>query len=194
MIRGRRVFLFLISIAVCAASASAGMIAQPEQAGQVCSQNSSSYNPSASISDDLFKVEFDLGQAQSLPVAEEDFQPENKAPECQPLTDGTNSLSLCLSALVGFGVFGSVKHIKNIHLGFVPDWYHDGGPSRIGHSSPIAPDCLCNIQSLCFIQPALIDNNSLFPQTYKIHQIFSLWRDSQFTPDSTASRGPPSCF
>lgn len=192
MIRGRRFFIFLISIAVYTASASAGIIAQPQDTELLsCSQASSSQNSSYSIHDDLFKAEFNLCYDKSLPDVPADLESGKDVPECQPLTDGTNSLSLCLSVLIGCGFFGSIKYIRTLNFGFIPDWYHDGGPNQIGHSLAINPDCICNITDDCFIQPLFIEDNSLLPKTYCIKQILSLWRDSQFTPDSIAYRGPP---
>ena len=165
MIRGRRVLTIAVFVAVFTVSASANIINQPFYAEIPACSNSSYSQDSSSITDSFFELEFDLGQVRSLPVvADTQPEPQSISLQSQPLSDGTNSLSLCLSALIGFGVISSVRHIKSINLGFIPDWYHDGGPDQIGHSFAIAPDCICNMQNLCFVQPDNIEDYSLLPQ------------------------------
>ncbi|MBN1974870.1 MAG: hypothetical protein JW787_14615 [Sedimentisphaerales bacterium] len=187
MKKGRRVLIFLVGIAVCTVSASAGIKTEPSQAEACCCSNpAQNHTDSPDISDDLFKAEFDIWQGQSLPVAAAD-----NTPACEPLTDGTNSLSLCLSALIGFGLFHSAGYIKKMHFGFIPDWYHDGGPGQVGHSHAITPNCIIDVPVYCFIQPDSSDIKAWLPQAFRIKQIVSLWRNSQFTPEAIASRGPP---
>jgi hypothetical protein len=113
--------------------------------------------------------------------------------EAQPvplLTEGQGSLSLCLYGLISFGVFCSASSIRKLSFGQIPDWYHTGGPSQIGHSYAITPDCLCATPVYCFIQPDGTARDCQ-PQ-YFGGMITSLWRKSQFTPTTLASRGPPS--
>ena len=128
MLRGRRIFVFLIIVAVLAVSASAGVVVQPQTEEISHTQACSNINDSDSIHDDLLKSEFDLCYDNTLPEVSDDLTSEEDTPDYQPLTDGTNSLSLCLSALIGFGLFGSAKYIRTVSFGFIPDWYHDGGP------------------------------------------------------------------
>jgi hypothetical protein len=133
----------------------------------------------------------DLG---SLPVG---FPPQPNAEagqtgETKPariLTDGKNSLSLCLYALLSLGLCQSAPLVKKLHLGCIPDWYHCGGSSQIGHSFAISPDCLCSAPVYCFIQPGGTVEDCL-PQCYR-GTIASLARKSQFAPIGLASRGPP---
>ena len=100
-----------------------------------------------------------------------------------------DSLSFCLYALLGLGLFKSVPCAKRLSLGVVPGWYHDGGPFQIGHSSAISPDCLNPTPVYCFIQPES-RGEALMPQ-YQRRGIVSLWRESQFTPAVLTSRAPP---
>jgi hypothetical protein len=107
----------------------------------------------------------------------------------QILTDRQNSLTLCLYALLGLGLCRSAPFVKKLHLGCIPDWYHSGGPSQIGHSFAISPDCLTAAPVVCFIQPAG-ETEDVAP-AYFSGAIAALLRKSQFTPTALASRGPP---
>lgn len=133
----------------------------------------------------------DLG---SLPVGfppqpNAEAGPTGKTTPSRILTDGQNSLSLCLYALLSFGLCRSAPLVKKLHLGYLPDWYHSGGPFQIGHSLAIAPDCLRSAPVYCFIQPGSTVEDCL-PQYYR-GTIASLVRKSQFAPAGLASRGPP---
>jgi hypothetical protein len=83
----------------------------------------------------------------------------------------------------------SAHWVKRLSFGFVPEWYHNGGPFQIGHSYAVTPESLCPVQVCCFIQPFCTEDNHL-PQ-YFLKTVTSLWRKSQFTPCVLASRGPP---
>lgn len=107
----------------------------------------------------------------------------------QSLTSGPSSLSLCLSAFIGLGLCSSAGYVKKLHFGIIPHWYHDGGPSQIGHSFAVNPDSVCPAPAYCFVQPAHTAEN-ITPQ-YRRGTITSLWRKSQFTPETIAPRGPP---
>ena len=107
----------------------------------------------------------------------------------QILTDGQSSLSLCLSALIGLGLCSSAHCLKKLSFGFIPEWYHNGGPYQIGHSFAVNPDSLCPAPAYCFIQPVPIAED-LMPK-YRSGAVLSLWRMSQYTPDVIAPRGPP---
>jgi hypothetical protein len=108
----------------------------------------------------------------------------------QILTDRQNSLTLCLYALLGLGLCRSAPLVRKFHFSCIPDWYHSGGPSQIGHSFAISPDCLTSTPVVCFVQPAG-ETEDVAPQ-YLSGAIAALLRKSQFTPTTLASRGPPS--
>lgn len=114
---------------------------------------------------------------------------ETQAPPI--LSDGQNSFSLCLYALLGLGLCRSAPWVKKLHFGAIPEWYHDGGPSQIGHSLAISPDCLCSAPVYCFVQPEDVAED-LSPQ-YDRGVISPLLRESLFTPTVLASRAPPFC-
>ncbi len=114
---------------------------------------------------------------------------ETKPP--QILTDRQNSLTLCLYALLGLGLCRSAPLVKRLHLGYLPDWYHSGGPSQIGHSFAISPDCLSVARVFWFIQPELTAaTQDLLPQ-HRWRIVVSVWRQSQFAATTLTSRGPP---
>ncbi len=104
------------------------------------------------------------------------------------LADRSDSVDLCLYALMGLGLCRSGHWIKKSSLGFVPEWYHHGGPFQIGDSHAVGPDCLCSTLA-CFVQP----ETTLEDSELEHHQgtIAPLLRKSLFTPSVLASRGPP---
>jgi len=104
------------------------------------------------------------------------------------LTDRSNSFSLCLYALIGLGVFRSAHSIRKPSLGFMPEWYHAGGPHQLGHRHALGPDAVCHAR-LCFVQPERRPLG-LLPQ-YRRGMMAPLLRISQCTPTVLASRGPP---
>ncbi len=159
------------------------------QAEQACSQGdllrtglSSPFDGFSTAGSSSWPVEF-------LPEAGADLSQSSEMPSPRTLTDGQSSLSLCLSALIGLGLCSSAHCVRKLHFGFIPEWYHNGGPSHIGHSFAVNPDSVCPVPACCFVQPAHTAENIM--SQYRSGAIVSLWRESQFTPDVLASRGPP---
>jgi hypothetical protein len=105
------------------------------------------------------------------------------------LVDTNSSLSLCLYALLGVGLCSSGHWIKKVSLGAIPHWYHDGGPSQIGHSLAICPHRLYPEAVCCFVHPEL-EEQEPSPQ-YHRGLIEPLLRKSLFTLSVLASRSPP---
>jgi len=124
-----------------------------------------------------------------LPVAGGDFEPVRQTQTPRILTDQQSSRNLCLCALLGFGLCSSAHCLKKLHFGFIPEWYHHGGPYQIGHSLAVNPDSLRPISLCCFIQTTFAGEDC--EPHYHSGTIMSLWRTSQYTPDVLASRGPP---
>lgn len=151
------------------------------QAGSVYTSSSSPFGSFSFAALDSWSVEF-------LPKANTDISQSSELPSLQ-LTGGPSSFSLCLSALIGLGLCSSAHCIRKLHFGFIPEWYHDGGPYQIGHSLAIMPNSLCPAPVCCFVQP-VHTVEELMPQS-RLRTIAALWRKSQFTPDAIASRGPP---
>ncbi len=109
-------------------------------------------------------------------------------PSAAILTDGPNSLTLCLYALFSLGLCKSAPWVKRLSLVMIPEWYYDGRPWQIGHSFALLPDCHCPT-TMCFIQPDALAGSPL-PQ-YARGMIVFLWRESQCSPTALTSRGPP---
>jgi len=124
-----------------------------------------------------------------LPKARADAGPTGETQPLQIFAKEPRSVDLCLYALLGLGLCRSAPFVKKLHVGCIPDWYHCGGPSQIGHSLAISPDCLCPAPVCCFVQPDCTVEDHI-PQ-YRQEIVVSLWRTSQFTPLVLASRGPP---
>ena len=145
--------------------------------------NLSSPSNFPSVADlDSWSVEF-------LPEANADVSQTSEIQHQLSLTNGQGSLNLCLSALIGLGLCSSAHFVKRLSFGFIPEWYHDGGPFQIGHSFAVSPESLCPVPVCCFVQPVCKVEDFL-PQ-YRLRTVVFLWRKSQFTPTILASRGPP---
>ncbi|MBA7615625.1 hypothetical protein ES703_22909 [subsurface metagenome] len=134
-------------------------------------------------------ADLDSWSVEFLPEANPDVGQTSDMQNPQILTDGTGSFNLCLSALIGLGLCSSTHWVKKLSFGFVPEWYHNGGPFQIGHSYAVTPESLCPVPACCFVQPACTVEDSL-PQ-YRLGTVTSFWRESQFTPVVLAPRGPP---
>jgi hypothetical protein len=89
---------------------------------------------------------------------------------------------------MGLGLCRSVSIAKRLPLGFIPDWYHNGGPFQIGGSYAIGPD-LSPAPTVCLIQPERPTGENTL--RYHFASLVSLWWKSQLTPTALASRGPP---
>jgi hypothetical protein len=107
----------------------------------------------------------------------------------QTLTNGPNSLALCLSALMGLGLCSSLHWVKKLSFGFIPEWYHNGGPFQIGHSHAVTPISLRPMLSCCFVQPLCTADDPL--PRYHAGTIESLLRKPRVKLNAVASRGPP---
>jgi len=118
---------------------------------------------------DLLSIEFPMGaNSDVINYA----APETIAPIIT--SDRIDSLHLCLSALISLGLCSSVHWMKKHSFGFIPEWYHNGGPFQIGHSHALMPGTLCPAPACCFIQPSCEEDKHL-PQ-YFIKTVKSLWR------------------
>ena len=132
----------------------------------------------------------DLGEwyIEFLPGADANIGQTSDIKNLQSLTDEHNSLKFCLSALISLGLCFSTHCVKRLSIGFVPDWYHNGGPFQIGHSHALMPGSPSPAQFCCFIQPYYMEDNHLPKYSFTV---ISLWWESQFIPTVLASRGPP---
>jgi len=195
MPRVRDVLLGLVVVAVFGTTARADMMTaesmdieflRPES---VCGTNVARMAESADFSDFLSIVDVDFLAFDCTPVPFEHFEQTSQTQRPIILTDEQSSVGLCLSALIGLGVCSSAHCLKKLHFGFIPEWYHNGGPFQIGHSLAVNPDTSCPAPVYCFVQPDRKAEN--YMPLSRLRDIVSLWRQSQYTPDVIASRGPP---
>ncbi len=195
MIDSRKLITVVIGGLVVTAAAYADMVPvsrldagrrqSPHVCGQADLQNTNLSRPSSSLNtagSDLWSIEF-------LPEANADVSQTSEIQHQLSLTNGQGSLNLCLSALIGLGLCSSAHWVKRLSFGFIPEWYHDGGPFQIGHSFAVTPESLCPVPVCCFVQPVCTVEDSL-PQ-YRLGTVTSRWRKSQFTPTVLVPRGPP---
>ncbi len=159
------------------------------QSPNVCSLKELQYTDFSNPSNYPSVAKIDLWSVEFLPEAKDDDSQTSEIQNPLSLTNGPGSLNLCLSALIGLGLCSSAHFVKRLSFGFIPEWYHDGGPFQIGHSFAVSPESLCPVPVCCFVQPTCTVEDFI-PQ-YRLGTVTSLWRKSQFTPTVLASRGPP---
>ena len=195
MIDGRRIITAIIGVIVATVSVYADMtpVSQSDakcvQSSNACSLAELQYTNLSRPSNFPSVASLDFWSVEFLPEANADVSQTSEIQHPQILTNGQSSFNLCLSALIGLGLCSSAHWVKRLSFGFIPEWYHNGGPFQIGHSYAVTPESLCPVPLCCFVQPVCTVEDSL-PQ-YRLRTIVSLWRKSQFTPVVLASRGPP---
>ncbi len=195
MIDGRRIITAVIGVFVATVSVYADMTpvsrlnAGHRQSEHVYGRTDLQYTNLSSPSNFPSVADLDLWSVEFLPEANADASQTSEIQHPLSLTNGPGSLNLCLSALIGLGLCSSAHWVKRLSFGFVPEWYHNGGPFQIGHSFAVSPESLCPAPACCFVQPTCTAER-LMPR-YRLRAVVSLWRKSQFTPDVIASRGPP---
>jgi len=195
MVNRRRVFTALIALLVVAGVACADMSlvsqrgAENQRSPCIYSDTNLQYTSLSSSFNCPNAADLGLWSVEFLPKANANVGQTCETQPVQILTDGASSLNLCLYALFGLGLCTYLPRAKNLSLGFIPEWYHDGGPFQIGHSFAISPDSLCSAPVLCFVQPDCIAED-ISPEYYK-GTIAPLLRKSLFTPNVLDPRGPP---
>jgi hypothetical protein len=132
---------------------------------------------------------FDFGSFDFVTVSNPEAGQIPDMRHLQISASGFDSCHLCLYTLMGLGFCGSVGRVRKISFGFIPAWYHDGGPSQVGHSYAVMPCSLRSVPIWNFIQPEYAWE-SLLLRYFKGVGV-SLLRDSQFVSDVLSSRGPP---
>jgi len=179
----------IVSVSVRADMVPIDVGAEVRRAVRVCSEVPAQSVDFAGLFDYQSVTDFKPEPIQFSTEAGCDLSQRSQTGPPQILTDGQSSLSLCVSALIGLGLCSSAHCLKKLHFGSIPEWYHHGGPSQIGHSLAVNPDSICPVPVYCFVQP---DNAAEYPMPIsRLRDIVSLWRKSQYTPDVLAARGPP---
>jgi hypothetical protein len=133
-------------------------------------------------------ADLDLASVHLFPEADAEMGHVLKAESLHILAYEPGSLNLCLYALISLGLCRSAPWVRKLSFGFIPDWYHSGGPFQIGHSHAVVPNCLCETV-ICFIQPDRTAED--LSEQYHRGTMVSLMRRSHFIPAVLGSRGPP---
>ena len=195
MINRRKLLIAVLGGLVATAAVNADMVsvsqldAESRQSPRVCGRTDLQPTDFAGLFDYPSVTDLNLEPVRFSPEVGLGIGQPPLTQDAQILTDGQSSLSLCLSALIGLGLCSSAHCLKKLSFGFIPEWYHNGGPFQIGHSLAVSPESLCPAAACCFVQPVWAVEDSL-PQ-YRLGIVTSLWRKSQFTPAVVAPRGPP---
>ena len=192
----RKQILGLIVALLIAGVARADMVPASERDGErkllrhVCGRMKFQYADLSVLYDSSVAVDWDFGPVQFLPQAGvDDVGQTSQTPCAIELTGGPDSSGMCLYALMSLGLCSAPHWLRRLSLGFIPEWYHEGGPFQIGHSHAATPESLCSLQ-VCFLAPPDDRAEDSLPQ-YSPGTILSLWRKSQFTLAVLAPRGPP---
>jgi len=136
----------------------------------------------------LNKVDLDCQPGNPLPGAEAGVAQSSKTQPVDLFANDRRSFDLCLVTLIGLGLCRSGTWVRRLSLGFVPDWYHTGGPYQIGNSHAIEWDSLSS-PPVCLVQPGpLAEDHHV---QYCLGTIGSLGCMSQCSPCAYSSRGPP---
>jgi len=157
-----------------------------------CAQTDLRYRDSSNLLSPIYMADQYEWLVEFIPEDVADIGQSSELRHPQSLTNEPNSLKFCLSALVSLGLCCWAPWVKRLSLGFIPDWYHEGGPFQIGHSHALMPETLRPGLIYCFIQPSNVEDNSL--PRYFLKVVESLRRESQFAPILLTSRGPPRFF
>ncbi len=107
----------------------------------------------------------------------------------QVLGEGQSSLSLCLSALMGLGLYSSAYSLRRLPFGSIPQWYHNAGPIQVGHSMAVDSDAARPRPARCFVQAIHAVADVVEP--WRLGTLESLCRTSHLTPNLLAGRAPP---
>jgi len=134
-------------------------------------------------------INVNYGSAGFIPESNAGIEQTSKIGHLLISTPDSGSRSLCLYTLIGLGLCSSVTWVKRISFGFIPEWYHDGGPHQVGHSYAVMPGTLRSVPICCFIQSDYIGESLL--SRYFMGIGISLLRNSHFTQDMLSYRGPP---
>jgi hypothetical protein len=101
------------------------------------------------------------------------------------MPDPPSSSALFLSAMMSLGAWHLVRSSRDFHFSPMPEWYHSGGPTQIGHITPFNLD-FTSIPLCLFDQPIQLRKVSLRWQ----RELSCRWSSqSQLSPKG--SRAPP---
>ena len=103
------------------------------------------------------------------------------------LPSGPSSITLFFTAIGGLGVWQLGRSARNgrFHFGHMPEWYHTGGPTQVGHV--VALDLQDQTPIFCCFDRA----GGRATLAYSLRRDIHMRRKSQFMLTPAAPRGPP---
>ena len=63
------------------------------------------------------------------------FEPASQTEHVITLPPGPDSVLLAASGLLSLGAIQLGRNVRKLHFGLMPEWYHDGGPTQVGHAT-----------------------------------------------------------
>lgn len=113
--------------------------------------------------------------------------------ESRTLPAVPDSAVLCLSAFASLGVWQLGRSVRKLHLSFTPEWYHDGGPTQVGHATPLDLEFSLSAMPQCvFDTPRSCGHEPRVPEWWLRRESKRRFK-SQYALLVTEPRGPPSC-
>jgi len=98
-----------------------------------------------------------------------------------------SSITMFLTGFASLGAWQFVRSARNgrFHFGHMPEWYHSGGPTQVGHV--VALDLQNQTPIFC-----RFDRSGGNPTlAYSLRRVIHMRRKSQFMLTPAAPRGPP---
>ena len=117
--------------------------------------------------------------------------PNSENGQLTTLPPAPDSALLAMSGLLSLGAIQLGRNVRKLNLGALPEWYHDGGPTQVGHSTPFDLDLGFNLAALpvcVFAGPVGAEDTVLFGAQWSD----AVRRAPQFWPTTKSPRGPPS--
>ena len=107
---------------------------------------------------------FPVAPLSQTPLAEPSRENE---PLIRDLPPAPGSAGLFLSAVLSMGAWQLVRSARDLNLGALPEWYHSGGPGRVGHAVPIDLNWTV-LPVSCFEQPPAAEPSTYHPAQCEI--------------------------
>ncbi|MCH7702618.1 MAG: hypothetical protein IID37_13120 [Planctomycetes bacterium] len=96
------------------------------------------------------------------------------------------SAQLFLSAMLSVGAWHFVRSAKHFHLADIPEWYHPGGPTQVGHVVPFDLDF--SALPVCFFEQPVAERPALGRH---LRESISRMLSQQYFLTNADPRAPP---
>lgn len=176
--------VFISTVTVCADMVGTSCV-DARMTGYGISTRAEANGQPAATSEPVRLGSLDMTLPSEIPTNSTDAE---QPPAVRSLPPAPGSLTLFLSALGGMGAWQLGRSARRFHLGFIPDWYHTGGPVQVGHVSAINPDLTAPAVINLFHEPA-----GEQPLRLLLRRALPLRFRTQCTPALATPRAPPLC-